>query len=360
MKESLDQPYPLSISFSCIQIRRLKQGLTTPSSITLNTPPYTLLAFNTIRKEATGFFFIPDQELNERAKWGLDMTRVDSPWGRKTQATWWTALGSLFLVVICPLWIISNWIALEHYGGSLYDTMLAMWSDGLYVFLKQRAPRPTTKASLGYVAWILLQAAFYSVLPGPLSTGQLTPAGNLLQYRTNGLLAWFVTHVLVVLAGLFGTLGLAILANNWEGLLVAVNVYGVLISLFCQIKAHVAPSHPGDRKFSGNKSQVTFIEAKDSSETGSLIFDFFVGIELNPRLGQLWDLKLFHNGRPGIIAWTLMWVFRILICDTSESLLNFENDMGPLEVLCLPSTAPEISRTRYPNIRPKASSQTRY
>lgn len=40
--------------------------------------------------------------------------------------------------------------------------------------------------------------------------------------------------------------------------------------------------------------------------TGSLIFDYFVGIELNPRFGKLWDFKLFHNGRPGIVAWTLM------------------------------------------------------
>ena len=40
--------------------------------------------------------------------------------------------------------------------------------------------------------------------------------------------------------------------------------------------------------------------------TGSLIFDYFVGIELNPRFGTHWDFKLFHNGRPGIIAWTLM------------------------------------------------------
>jgi 7-dehydrocholesterol reductase len=31
-----------------------------------------------------------------------------------------------------------------------------------------------------------------------------------------------------------------------------------------------------------------------------------MGIELNPRIGKLWDFKLFHNGRPGIIAWTLI------------------------------------------------------
>ena len=31
-----------------------------------------------------------------------------------------------------------------------------------------------------------------------------------------------------------------------------------------------------------------------------------MGIEFNPRLGKLFDFKLFHNGRPGIVAWTLI------------------------------------------------------
>ena len=33
-----------------------------------------------------------------------------------------------------------------------------------------------------------------------------------------------------------------------------------------------------------------------------------MGIECNPRFGSDWDWKLFHNGRPGIIGWTLMCV----------------------------------------------------
>lgn len=31
-----------------------------------------------------------------------------------------------------------------------------------------------------------------------------------------------------------------------------------------------------------------------------------MGIELNPRIGDAFDLKLFSNGRPGMILWTLM------------------------------------------------------
>lgn len=31
-----------------------------------------------------------------------------------------------------------------------------------------------------------------------------------------------------------------------------------------------------------------------------------MGIEFNPRIGQWFDFKLFFNGRPGIVAWTLI------------------------------------------------------
>jgi 7-dehydrocholesterol reductase len=110
-----------------------------------------------------------------------------------------------------------------------------------------------------------------------------------LSYTTNGLLAWTITHTLFAASSLAGLLDPSIIARHWEGLHVAVNIYGILLALFAQIKAYVAPSHPEDRKFSG-----------------SYVYDYYMGIELNPRIGQSWDFKLFYNGRPGIIAWTLI------------------------------------------------------
>ena len=44
---------------------------------------------------------------------------------------------------------------------------------------------------------------------------------------------------------------------------------------------------------------------------GSAPYDFYMGIELNPRFGKYFDFKLFTNGRPGMIAWTLMFVSRV-------------------------------------------------
>lgn len=42
---------------------------------------------------------------------------------------------------------------------------------------------------------------------------------------------------------------------------------------------------------------------------GCMGYDFFMGRELNPRLGPL-DLKFFCEMRPGLIGWTLInWIF---------------------------------------------------
>ena len=179
------------------------------------------------------------------------MTEVKSFWGRRTDATWWTAFASLVLVVVSPLWISYVWISLEYHNGSLYQTATAISENGLYSFCDDYAPRFQLNAFVGYAAWVSLQALFFTLLPGPVSIGQMTPAGNQLEYKTNGLLAWAITHCVVVVAGTLGTLDLAIVANHWMGLLIAANAYGFLLAAFCQIKAHMSPSHPNDRKFSG-------------------------------------------------------------------------------------------------------------
>lgn len=104
------------------------------------------------------------------------------------------------------------------------------------------------------------------------------------------MLAWFISHSIYAAGGLyFGWWKLSIIHDNWGGLLVAANMYGYFLTFFCFIKAYTFPSHPADRKFSG-----------------SFIYDLLMGIEFNPRIGKLFDFKLFHNGRPGIVAWTMI------------------------------------------------------
>lgn len=141
-----------------------------------------------------------------------------------------------------------------------------------------------------YFGWLSFQAALYVFLPGPVGYGQMTPAGYKLPYIVNGLAAWFLTHALFLVGSLYFKLFKAsVIADNWGSLMIAANCYGYFLTFFAYFKAYAFPSHPADRKFSS-----------------SAIYDMFMGIEFNPRFGKYFDFKLFHNGRPGIVAWTLI------------------------------------------------------
>jgi len=189
-----------------------------------------------------------------------------------------------------PVLVALTWIALEYFDGSLFDATAAIFDLGVPRFMRLYAPSLSLQAAGLYFSWVLFQAVLYSILPGK-GKGQLTPAGQLLEYNVNGLLAWEATVILAVAACIAGVLDPSMLTDNWEGMIVTMNIYGYCLSIAAYLKAHIAPTHPQDRKFSG-----------------SALYDFYMGIELNPRFTRdgSWDWKLFHNGRPGIIGWTLI------------------------------------------------------
>jgi len=197
------------------------------------------------------------------------------------------------IILFCPLLVIYFWSACTYYQCSIWDPIVdATHAGNLTTWAMHHLPKPTLAAFALYIGWLLFQGILYAVVPAEIGYGQRTPAGLLLPYVVNGWRCWWITHILFfALSSPFG-LGLfpaSIIADHWGGLLIAVNVYGYALSIFAFIKAHRFPSHADDRKFSG-----------------SWLFDYFMGIEANPRFGQWWDFKLFHNGRPGIIAWTLI------------------------------------------------------
>jgi 7-dehydrocholesterol reductase len=151
-------------------------------------------------------------------------------------------------------------------------------------------PKPTITGFQLYYAWLTFQGLLYAFLPGKIGYGQMTPAGHTLPYCVNGLLAWVVTHGLYLFLSVYLKLFKpSLIADHWGPLFIAANSYGYFLTAFSYVKANLFPSHAEDRKFSS-----------------SIVFDMFMGIEFNPRLGEMFDFKLFHNGRPGIVAWTLI------------------------------------------------------
>lgn len=154
-------------------------------------------------------------------------------------------------MLLCPILVILFSVALTDFNGSITTTLLTCATINPIDFIKLYFPRPTTEAMLGYAAWVLFQAGLYVWLPGMTGYGQRTPAGHLLPYRVNGIQAWVLTHALAAAAVAFGYLDGATIAKNWDGLMIAMNVYGYFLSGISYVKAIADPTHPDDRKFSG-------------------------------------------------------------------------------------------------------------
>lgn len=221
-------------------------------------------------------------------------------WGRAWKASFSTTLGCVFLFIGSPLAVFYFYICAFHYDCSLWAPMQQMISGQLtFSQLYTKLPSFSWNAALIFGVWVSLQAVL-ALIPDALHRilksyqggdveGAVTPAGLTLLYRINGLQAWVLSHLLFFAgAFIFGWFSPTIIFDNWGSMLWVLNLVGFGLGAFVYIKAFLFPSHAKDRKFSGNP-----------------IYDFIMGVELNPRIGFL-DLKLFFNGRPGIVAWTLI------------------------------------------------------
>ena len=200
-------------------------------------------------------------------------------------------IGSLFLMW-SPTCVAFFWLACHTYQcslGSLGRVVLNKISQGAFIdFARQISPDVTYESVILYSGWMLLQVVLFLVLPGRIRRGTATPAGNVLTYKCNGISAWVVSHLLFVILIKMGFIKATIISDNWGALMVIANMFGFSLAIFSYVKALYFPSHPEDRCFSGSR-----------------FYDLFMGVEHNPRIGPF-DFKLFFNGRPGIVAWTLI------------------------------------------------------
>ena len=206
------------------------------------------------------------------------------------------SISSTIMIIGPPLFSWFYWYSCNSHGGSLMaagsEVGAAMSQEGFGNFwsvIYSRIPSVSLYAVKLYCVWFLWQAILYAFLPGPIGIGQATPAGHELPYNCNGLRVWVLTHITAILLVKYDVIRASVIANNWGAFFVVTNLAGFLFTILVYVKAHVWPTHVEDRCFSG-----------------SLPYDLFMGIEHNPRIGEMFDFKLFFNGRPGICAWTLI------------------------------------------------------
>uniref|UniRef100_A0AAX7UK45 Delta(14)-sterol reductase TM7SF2 n=1 Tax=Astatotilapia calliptera TaxID=8154 RepID=A0AAX7UK45_ASTCA len=138
------------------------------------------------------------------------------------------------------------------------------------------------------LGWFALHAVIYLMPLGKVSEGLVLRDGTRLKYPINGFHGLCISGVfLMLLLGLGAPLGY--LFELLLPLAVCAIAVSFLFSIYLYIRSFWAPSHA--LALGGN--------------TGNPLYDFFIGRELNPRIGDF-DLKYFCELRPGLIGWVVI------------------------------------------------------
>ncbi|KAG8462274.1 hypothetical protein KFE25_012094 [Diacronema lutheri] len=148
------------------------------------------------------------------------------------------------------------------------------------------------------LAWMGLQVVLAIVLPGPWVDGVKLRTGATLKYKLNGHLSFWLSMLLMghawprfapdgSLAG-FGPVPMAYAYDHFAELAVATAVLSYALSVYLYASSF-------------RKGALL----AEGGNTGVAIYDFFIGRELNPRLGWF-DLKSFCELRPGLVGWVML------------------------------------------------------
>eukprot|EP01061_Rhynchopus_euleeides_P047611 TRINITY_DN9636_c0_g1_i1.p1 TRINITY_DN9636_c0_g1~~TRINITY_DN9636_c0_g1_i1.p1 ORF type:complete len:427 (+),score=183.01 TRINITY_DN9636_c0_g1_i1:162-1442(+) len=147
----------------------------------------------------------------------------------------------------------------------------------------------SSEALVVCLGWLAFLVACERQLPGKVVKGvQLPPAGpgvqrpSHLEYRMNGHLSFWMA-----IAGAALFFDLSYIYDNYLQLAVA----SIIISLSLSVYLFAT----------------SFDTTKQLAEgvSGNALYDFFMGRELNPRIGTF-DLKVFCELRPGLIGWMVI------------------------------------------------------
>jgi len=138
------------------------------------------------------------------------------------------------------------------------------------------------------MGWLALCVGLHVILPGKRLEGVQLPDGSRLTYKLNAMSVFVAIGVLTAAGVHTSTVDLTWVPRNFTALLTAATAFAFAMSALLY-----AGSFVGSRLLAQHGT------------SGWPTYDFFMGRELNPRVGAL-DLKEFCELTPGLIGWLML------------------------------------------------------
>ncbi|MCJ1479666.1 C-24(28) sterol reductase [Lambiella insularis] len=198
------------------------------------------------------------------------------------------SLGVSAITVGFPALMYYMWLGATYYDGHLpLPQSNETWKEFVQHIggLVYAGAFPTIKAWTIYWTFFIFEAACYLYLPGVTVKGKPLPheGGKQLTYYCSGVWSFYVTIVAMVILHTTGLFKLYTLIDEFGPLMSVAIVSGFLLSVIFYVSA--------------------IYRGAEHRMTGHLIYDFFMGAELNPRIFGLLDFKMFFEVR---IPWYML------------------------------------------------------
>jgi protein-S-isoprenylcysteine O-methyltransferase Ste14 len=184
---------------------------------------------------------------------------------------------TIVLLIGLPTLVYYLWICLTFNQGRI---VFPSWH------MLALVPPPNATSICIIAGWLIFQSLLQIWGPGNWTEGPALADGSRLAYKMNGWFAWWFTWAALAGGVAVGLIRPTILAEELGPLLSTANIFTYLFSFYLFRRGRREPAIGEDT----NRNPVR---------------DYWLGTKLNPRIGGF-DIKLFCEARPGLIAWAII------------------------------------------------------
>ncbi|KAF4595118.1 Delta(24(24(1)))-sterol reductase [Ophiocordyceps camponoti-floridani] len=203
------------------------------------------------------------------------------------------SIGTATMMLLFPLLMWYMWIGATYFDGKLPvptpdQTWLQFGAE--MAGLVYAGAFPHAAAWFWYWSYLAFQAACYCLLPGVWGSGKPLPheGGRQLTYFCNAYASLYLTLAVLAVLHFSGLWPLYLALDHFGPLLSVAIISGFLVSVVAYVSA--------------------IYRGKQHRMTGHVIYDFFMGAELNPRMFGILDFKMFCEVR---MPWYMLLILSL-------------------------------------------------